>query len=207
MSSTTKAQYHHGDLAPLIMELAVEEIASSGTEHLSLRSLARKAGVSQAAPYHHFSNKTGLLAALATKGFNDLRERLSAAQALSSSTGTQLLEMGVAYVEFTIENPVVYEIMFGQSFADFSDQNELHEAAYKCLLELQDCLKRLVKEKQVTINQQKLMGVLWSAVHGVASLQIRARPTNNSVLKLGINKAVAKDIRGSLEILLADLIR
>ncbi len=77
MISEAPAHYHHGDLAGTLMEAALQHIAAEGTESLSLRALAREAGVSATAPYRHFPSKQCLLAALATRGFKRLRDAMS----------------------------------------------------------------------------------------------------------------------------------
>ncbi|MEE3919669.1 TetR/AcrR family transcriptional regulator [Micromonospora sp. BRA006-A] len=85
------ASYHHGDLRRVLLSTAAEAIAESGPAALSLRELARRAGVSHAAPAHHFGDKAGLLTAFATQGFDLLADALRQA-------GDDLLDTGVAYV-------------------------------------------------------------------------------------------------------------
>ena len=80
------------------MQLAVTEIAAQGTEKLSLRALARAAGVSQSAPYRHFPTKRCLLAAIATQGFKLMQQRMEKALAPVSGTEAKLIALGVAYV-------------------------------------------------------------------------------------------------------------
>src|SRR5918995_2060808 len=92
--------YHHGDLPRVLLEAAVEAIDESGPAALSLRDLARRAGVSHAAPAHHFGDKAGLLTALAIEGFNRLADALDASR---EATGS-LLESGVTYVRFAADN-------------------------------------------------------------------------------------------------------
>ncbi len=207
MPATPSSGYHHGDLPAAIMALAIEEIARQGTERLSLRALARRAGVSQAAPYHHFGSRTGLLAALAQRGFEELRDNLVAAQEGLDDPGAALLEMGVAYVAFAEANPVVYEIMLGQSFADFSNQDQLHAAAHGCIRELERCMKRFSKANGLTVNPRRYTGVLWAAAHGIASLQTSGEGTAAGAIKLRIRDAIAKDIRGALQMLLGGMLR
>lgn len=100
--------YHHGDLRQTVLAAAVEAITESGPTALSLRDLARRAGVSHAAPAHHFGDKAGLLTALAAQGYDLLADALTAAQ---ERTG-EFLEVGVAYVRFAIEHRAHFEVMF-----------------------------------------------------------------------------------------------
>lgn len=96
--------YHHGDLPRALLDAAVEVIAESGPAALSLRDLARRAGVSHAAPAHHFGDKAGLLTALAVQGFDLLADALRGAE--------DLLSAGVAYVDFAVGHRAHFDVMF-----------------------------------------------------------------------------------------------
>lgn len=97
--------YHHGDLRRAILTAAVEAITAVGSANLSLRDVARRAGVSHAAPVHHFGDKAGVLTALAEEGFDLLAEALT-------SAGDDFAEVGVAYVRFAVTHPAHFEVMF-----------------------------------------------------------------------------------------------
>lgn len=97
--------YHHGDLRRAILSAAVEAITAVGSANLSLRDVARRAGVSHAAPVHHFGDKAGVLTALAEEGFDLLADALAAA-------GDDFAEVGVAYVRFAVTHPAHFEVMF-----------------------------------------------------------------------------------------------
>jgi AcrR family transcriptional regulator len=99
------SSYHHGNLRRAVMDAAVAAIEESGPSGWSLRELARRAGVSHAAPAHHFGDKTGLLTALAAEGFGLLGDALTAA-------GDDLLDLGVAYVRFAVRHRAYFEVMF-----------------------------------------------------------------------------------------------
>jgi AcrR family transcriptional regulator len=100
--------YHHGNLRQALVEAAVQAIAENGPSELSLRDVARRVGVSHAAPAHHFRDKTGLLTAVAAEGYRRLNARLEAAYAATGS----FLEVGVAYVRFAAEERPYFEVMF-----------------------------------------------------------------------------------------------
>ncbi|WP_018786111.1 TetR/AcrR family transcriptional regulator [Micromonospora sp. CNB394] len=99
------ASYHHGDLRRVLLGTAADAIAESGPAALSLRELARRAGVSHAAPAHHFGDKAGLLTAFATQGFDLLADALRQA-------GDDLLDTGVAYVGFAVRHRAHFDVMF-----------------------------------------------------------------------------------------------
>jgi AcrR family transcriptional regulator len=101
--------YHHGDLRRAVLDAALDVIAASGPGAISLRDLARRAGVSHAAPAHHFKDKAGLLTAIAVEGNEMLAESLS--QALAEDR-TGLIDLGVRYVRFALEHPAHFEVMF-----------------------------------------------------------------------------------------------
>jgi len=103
-----KRAYHHGDLRRAVLVAAAQMIAEGGPSQLNLREVARRAGVSHAAPAYHFGDKPGLLTALATQGYEMLADSLAAAPASDS----ELKEMGVRYVEFAVEHPAHFEVMF-----------------------------------------------------------------------------------------------
>jgi AcrR family transcriptional regulator len=100
--------YHHGDLRRALLAAAVEAIEESGPGVLSLRDLARRAGVSHAAPQHHFGDKAGLLTALAAEGFDLLARELTDTRAATSS----FTELGVAYVRFAVNHRAYFQVMF-----------------------------------------------------------------------------------------------
>src|SRR5918998_1668160 len=109
--------YHHGDLRRALLASAAEAIAESGPAALSLRDLARRAGVSHAAPAHHFGDKAGLLTALATEGYDRLADALDGARERTGS----LLEIGVAYVAFAVGNRAHFDVMFRPDLVSADD--------------------------------------------------------------------------------------
>src|ERR1700712_964934 len=103
--------YHHGDLRRALIDAASRLLEAEGPSALSLRAVAREAGVSPAAPYHHFKDKAELLDAVAQEGWEILGEQMRDAKA--STTGMQqLTSLGVAYVCFARDNPALYRVMY-----------------------------------------------------------------------------------------------
>jgi AcrR family transcriptional regulator len=100
--------YHHGDLRRVLLEAAVDAILEAGPATVSLRDLARRAGVSHAAPAYHFGDKAGLLTAIAAEGF----QRLAATLREAYETTGSFLEVGVAYVRFAVTHRAHFEVMF-----------------------------------------------------------------------------------------------
>ena len=167
--------YHHGDLPATLMALALTHIALEGTEKLSLRALAREAGVSATAPYKHFPTKRCLLAALATQGFRALGEATSSVDVTGTDLEDAFVAMGMAYIRFATENQTAYQIMFGTVIEDFSEYPELSEAAEQSFSPVRNLIDlALARRSGWDMTPELLGGIIWTTVHGMASLLIFA---------------------------------
>jgi AcrR family transcriptional regulator len=153
--------YHHGDLRRALLAAAVSAIEEHGPAALSLRDLARRAGVSHAAPSHHFGDKAGLLTALAAEGFRLLDEALRAA-------GEDLLGRGVAYVRFAVDHRAHFEVMFRPELYR-RDDPEVVAAGRRTAEALRSGVGALPTPP--TGRQAELSALAaWSIVHGFATL-------------------------------------
>src|ERR671920_1863885 len=103
--------YHHGDLRRALVDAARRLLESEGPSALSLRAVAREAGVSPAAPYHHFKDKGELLDAVAQEGWQMLDQALAKAKAEAPTIREAMNGLGVAYVCFASDNPALYRVM------------------------------------------------------------------------------------------------
>src|SRR5215216_1547123 len=113
MAKKTAKTYHHGDLREALIKAGRAILEKDGIEALTLRACARKAGVSHAAPQHHFAGINDLLADIAATGFEDFVSSLDKAAARAPSPVEKLKAMGQGYVAFARERPAVYQLMFG----------------------------------------------------------------------------------------------
>jgi AcrR family transcriptional regulator len=104
--------YHHGDLSRALVAAGRRILESEGPAALSLRAVAREAGVSPAAPYHHFKDKGELLDAVAKQGWRELGEAIAVRRAATPDPREALTEIGVAYVTFARQNPALYRLMY-----------------------------------------------------------------------------------------------
>ena len=190
--AATADSYHHGALPEVLMNTALEEIARAGVQNLSLRALARAAGVSATAPYRHFPSKRCLLAALATRGFRQLAARVRAEVDLLApeSTGEvhdlaqHMTAMGLAYVNFAREHPVTYQMMFGGFVDDFSEYESLHEASATAFQQLENLLQAVLDAGGGRgLSLPQLCGAVWSCVHGFANLSLNIRLGEDQELK------------------------
>ncbi|KWX24734.1 TetR family transcriptional regulator [Mycolicibacterium wolinskyi] len=153
--------YHHGDLKAVILEQAAALVAERGADGISLRELARAAGVSHAAPAHHFTDRRGLFTALAAEGCRLLAEALNGAR-------PQFIDAAKAYVRFALDHPGHYEVMFDKSLYDDADA-ELVEAAAAAGFELNRGVGTLTDPKAKADPDAAALAA-WSMVHGFSLL-------------------------------------
>jgi AcrR family transcriptional regulator len=161
---TSVRPYHHGDLRRAVLAAAVATINEAGPAGVSLRDLARRAGVSHAAPAHHFGDKAGVLSALAAEGFDLLADELTAALQRTQD----FLEVGVAYVRFAVEHRAHFEVMFRPDLYHPDDRAVLaaRERASEALASGIGSLPDKPAEPDA-----RLAGIAaWSLVHGFATL-------------------------------------
>ena len=165
--------YHHGDLRRELLRQAAGMIEEVGPARVSLRELARRAGVSHAAPAHHFGDKTGLLTAIATEGFHLLADQLTEAL---EGTG-DFLEVGVAYVEFAVTHRAHFEVMFRPDLYE-PDDADVRAARQRSTTALQSGISAASPEATGPDARTASLAA-WSMVHGFASLWITgALPTS-----------------------------
>ncbi|MGN5633234.1 TetR/AcrR family transcriptional regulator [Streptomyces sp. AC154] len=157
---TSTRTYHHGDLRRAVLTAALDVIRTEGPGALSLRDLARRAGVSHAAPAHHFKDRTGLLTAIATEGYELFADALADAP--------DLRERGVRYVRFATEHPAHFQVMF-QPELFRADDPELVAAKDRASTELRAGVSGLPAVRRG--EDPRLAGTAaWSLAHGFATL-------------------------------------
>ncbi len=168
--------YHHGDLRAALLEAAEALLDRAGIEALTLRAAAREAGVSHAAPRHHFGDLTGLLSALATAGFIRLRAHLLIQfEAAGATPGERLTGVARGYVAFARECPGLFQLMFRSERLDWSHPalSEAGDAAFALLTPDASEPKRPGEPP----GHRNLVVALarWSLVHGLATLLLDGR--------------------------------
>jgi AcrR family transcriptional regulator len=130
MAAAPQSRYHHGDLRAALLAAALAQVETGGVATLSLRGVARSAGVSAMAPYHHFADRAALLAAVAEIGFHRLYAEKLAAIAGKEKDARAALAAGTrAYVGFIIANPALYRLMKSPELAERSAFPALAAAA------------------------------------------------------------------------------
>jgi AcrR family transcriptional regulator len=172
-SVKTSRPYHHGALRPALIEAAEAVIAERGLEGFSLRETARRAGVSPAAPAHHFGDVRGLLTAIAAQGFRDLADALQAAdRAAGADRQARIRRQGVAYVRFALARPARFDLMWRDGLLNKGDA-ELGEAGDRAFQAL-DRMARGEGAPQGGPGDPALAPSIaaWSIVHGFARLAV-----------------------------------
>jgi AcrR family transcriptional regulator len=170
---TRKRAYHHGDLRRALLDQALALAAERGPAALTLREAARRAGVTEAAPYRHFRSKEALVAALAEEGFAALLARVRRALARApDQAAARLSALGVAYLRFALERPAHFRVMFGRDLARSHGFRTVGELAQSCFGELMREVSRAQAAGAVAGRDPRPAALaLWSALHGLASLQ------------------------------------
>lgn len=120
--------YHHGDLRATLIALATAHIAREGVETLSVRALAKEAGVAHRAAYQHFPDKDGLIAAVLTDAYAALAERCAAATADADTVEARLLAAARAYADFAAQSPQLFLAMTGPRVNQSGEHKELEAA-------------------------------------------------------------------------------
>jgi AcrR family transcriptional regulator len=173
----TRDRYHHGDLRRSLLQAGREILAERGVDALTLREVARKAQVSQAAPYHHFAGKAELVSAIAQHGFEDFAGALGAgADAAGSGALQRLTGMGLAYVRFAVTNPNLFRLLFRPELRGRTPEGPAAEAmaragsaAYQVFL---DAVTAAVEEGSVQGSVEDVAVASLSIVHGLSTLLV-----------------------------------
>ena len=156
------------DLRQRILDTSRALLESDGVAGLSMREVARRAGVTHQAPYHHFGDRESILAELVSRGFEDLARRLAEANDILARAGQRdtLIASCAAYVGFAIEQPGVFRIMFRPDMCDPARFPAARAAGERAHAELH----RLVRLIHGDAASDTLASVYWAHVHGLACL-------------------------------------
>jgi AcrR family transcriptional regulator len=172
MRETGSAQarpYHHGDLSRALVDAARRILEAEGASALSLRAVAREAGVSPAAPYHHFKDKTELLEAVAHEGWEAVGQAIAAARRSSADPGEALGAIGMAYLTFARENPALYRLMYDTS-RDRTSMPEHAKEEDSGLANVASALIAAGADPADELELQLATVASWCAVHGLAEM-------------------------------------
>jgi AcrR family transcriptional regulator len=158
----TEKPYHHGDLRAALLAAAESELADKGVEGFSLRSVAKRAGVSHAAPAHHFGDTNGLLTALAAEGFHRFQDTLDAREEGATDARDKAVRAGFGYLEFAMARPTLFRLIFSSARPDFASA-DLIKASGRAYDHLVDLVAVLGGGETDVV-------ALWATSHGIADL-------------------------------------
>lgn len=167
----TPAAYHHGALREALLEAAAAVLLAQGVERFTLRECARRAGVSHAAPAHHFGDVRGLLTAFATLGFGRMTALMQARRAAAApEPAAQLRAVGEAYLEFALANRAHFQLMFRNDRLE-RDDPALQAAGAAAFEQLRATLATYLQAHGAGERELSARLLLaWSVVHGFATL-------------------------------------
>ncbi len=162
--------YHHGDLRRALVDAAIRILEREGPSALSLRAVAREAGVSPAAPYHHFKDKGELLDAVAHVGWDALGEAMTAVRGQAPDLSGLMTEIGVAYVRFSQDHPALYRVMYDCSRDKDSlpeGMQDKEDGAY-CLV--RNTFRSVAGDDVPEVDIELATIAAWCAAHGLAEM-------------------------------------
>ncbi|MFZ3562351.1 TetR/AcrR family transcriptional regulator [Streptomyces sp. BH055] len=176
--------YHHGDLRAACLRAARELLEEDGSAALSMRAVARRAGVSPTAPYRHFEDREALVSAVASEGYRELAEQLLAAHP-SPVTPNELAEIAVAYVRFALDHPALFRAMFAEPCDPANEERVAATAA------ITDYVRDTVRRAVPGADPDTLWTPVWALVHGLAFLHLDGK------FDAAGPDAVAEQVRGA----------
>lgn len=169
---TQKKPHHHGNLRAALLDTGLELLNTGGLESLSMRKLATKAGVSHAAPAHHFANQTALHSALMTRGYEMFKDSMRSELDLApADPRKRILAAGRGYLTFAQNNEGLFNLMFGGTPRDHDDA-ELYKASEEAYDVLREICAPIVKGEGGS-EANELM--IWSLIHGLARLVLHSK--------------------------------
>jgi AcrR family transcriptional regulator len=168
----SRRTYHHGDLRRTLISTALALVEEQDVSVLTLREVARRAGVTHSAPYHHFPTKDALLAAVAEEGFRALyTEQLQAVAKAGSDPVQRMTALGIAYVRFAASHPGHFRVMYRSNLGGWVDYPEVLEAAQLSFVLLTSTVDETIRKGGLEGGHLvDLTLAAWCQVHGLATL-------------------------------------
>jgi AcrR family transcriptional regulator len=186
-----KTSYHHGDLKNALIQAGIEILSKDGVNAMSLRRVARRAGVSHAAPYAHFADKQALVAAISTEGYRKLYDKVyEAAQNHRGDPMRQLVEGAWAYVEFALNDSEHFRITLSgvvEKEKEYPAYVEISQKSFRLVVELVEAC-----QKAGVLNEgppDLMAASVWGLVHGFVSLVL-----NNQISHTLLDRYSLKEI-------------
>lgn len=167
-------RYHHGDLREALVAATDAILTESGLEGFSLREAARRAGVSPAAPAHHFTDSAGLLCEVAARGFEQLKAFMLESEAGATDPRARVHGQGLGYLRFALANPGRFRLMFNQSRLG-ATTDRLRGASHAAHVELKRAVGDYLGDDPASARVATASAGYWSLVHGFAHLTLEGK--------------------------------
>jgi AcrR family transcriptional regulator len=182
---TPSSTYHHGDLRAACLHAALELLEEEGASALSLRAVARRAGVAHSAPYRHYADRDALVSAVAAVGYRELAQSLAAAHP-SPSTHDDLAAVAVAYVQFALRRSALFRVMF----AEPCDRNSPERVAATAAIS--GYVQAIVGRSFPGADPEAMSTAVWALVHGLAFLHLDGKldASSPAAVSNGVRAAV-----------------
>ncbi len=166
--------YHHGNLKEALVIAGMEILSERGIEGLSLRTVAKRVGVSHTAPYNHFSDKQALLAAISTAGHVQLYQALSDTfEKFKLSSSEILVEIAWAYMQFALDDPGRFKLMFSGALEEEREHPDYLAITQKNISLFEEIIQYCQMKGQISEGNVEIVAIkLWSSVHGFVNLVI-----------------------------------
>jgi AcrR family transcriptional regulator len=183
-----RKNYHHGNLKNALIAAGMKIISKEGLGGLSLRKVAKKAGVSPTAPYAHFKDKQALIAAISTLGYHHLYDQLTSTVSLHvGDPQSMLIEVGWSYVQFALSDPERFKVMFSGILEQEKDYPEFREMALKNFELLVTLVVGCQEAGLLTPGPADMIAVrLWSVVHGFVTLLLEGQISHTLLNRISI---------------------
>lgn len=203
-SGLTKVQkstsYHHGDLRQALVTAARASLKEKGIDKLSLREVARNTGVSHAAAYHHFRDKTSLVAAVAVTAFSELERVMQEAFGEGTVDAVARLRLlAQTYVGFALKHPDEFRLMFSPQLRDDAVLTEVEKAGRATYAVLIAALRAVQEKGRLgTDDPEQAAITVWAQVHGLAMLMLDGPLYRNAQSEAGREALIAASVEGLL---------
>ncbi len=162
------------DVRAEILEASMALMNEGGLGALSMREVARRAGVSHQAPYHYFADRGAILAELAAEGFDKLTDYMVSAVGLARDRASRSRSLGEAYIRFALNNPELFRLMFRCEMVDLKDYPQAKESADRCFQYVADILGAGPVADKMSADLVPVIAA-WSTAHGLATLMLEGK--------------------------------